>query len=121
VSAAASVRRPLTDGVSAPAQIHPNASLVKNPRGPISPKRQSNGLVLMTYYSACRAAWALPCPATARGTGRWRSGAAHRSPGGATGWGRLPGCVCVCVWHADNNGFGAFASHMAVNDRNCMW
>ena len=44
---------------------------VKNPRGPISPKRQRNGLVLMTYYN--------------------------------------------------DGGFGAFATHMAVNDRNCMW
>lgn len=39
--------------------------------GPISPKRQSNGLVLMTYYN--------------------------------------------------DGGFGAFASHMAINDRNNMW
>ena len=29
----------------------PGATLVKQPRGPISPKRQSNGLVLMTYYN----------------------------------------------------------------------
>lgn len=49
----------------------PGATLVKQPRGPISPKRQSNGLVLMTYYN--------------------------------------------------DGGFGAFASHMAVNDRNNMW
>jgi hypothetical protein len=120
VSAAASVRRPLTDGVSAPAQIHPNASLVKNPRGPISPKRQSNGLVLMTYYSACRAAWALPCPTLARGVGVAAPRTAHR--GGRRDGAACRGvCVCVCVWHADNNGFGAFASHMAVNDRNCMW
>eukprot|EP01045_Picozoa_sp_COSAG04_P016386 COSAG04_NODE_1363_length_7079_cov_19.484815_5_plen_83_part_00 len=47
------------------------ADQVKNPRGPISPKRQHNGLVLMTYYN--------------------------------------------------DGGFGAFATHMAVNDRNCMW
>ena len=31
--------------------VHPNASALKNPRGPISPKRQPNGVVLMTYYN----------------------------------------------------------------------
>lgn len=28
-----------------------NSTFMKNPRGPISPKRQPNGLVLMTYYN----------------------------------------------------------------------
>ena len=36
------------DAENWPRHIHANASAVKNPRGPISPKRQSNGLVLMT-------------------------------------------------------------------------
>jgi hypothetical protein len=44
---------------------------LKNPRGPISPKKQPNGLWLMTFYF--------------------------------------------------DGGFGAFASHMSVNDRNNMW
>jgi hypothetical protein len=51
--------------------IHPNATKMKNPRGPISPKRQPNGQLLMTYYN--------------------------------------------------NAGFGAFASHMPIADRNNMW
>ena len=35
-----------------PSAWHPNASLVKNPRGPISPKRQpGRAELLMTYYN----------------------------------------------------------------------
>ena len=33
------------------ADNYENCSFVKNPRGPLSPKRQKNGLILMTYYN----------------------------------------------------------------------
>ena len=58
--------------------MHPNASSVKHPRGPMSPKRIL-GAVSKTD----------PLP------------------------------VLVCFYN--NNGFGAFASHMKINDRNEMW
>ena len=41
---------PLDNGTDWLAEF-PNASALKNPRGPISPKRQSNGVILMTYYN----------------------------------------------------------------------
>ena len=47
------------------ASLHVNASCMKNPKGPISPKRQPNGVVLMTCVNGCFDLHALSLPSVA--------------------------------------------------------